>query len=490
LPVPISPLVLGFLIPGDDQYRALVLQKYSEKLDRFDVSREEHLGGSEVRVPEEYHILDDDEKNIQFDPVIVQITDAILLTSQIRDVDEYEQWTLKSSDSPKRSEEVEGSDLGSLHEDMFEPLFDELRDHLAKALDVPLTDEVIPLQHLASSSEDPSDIARLGCFKPNEQSEMTILEMLEISPIHKKLYTLVAQDKNLLALLSQKDKSITLFAPTDKAFDRVAKYISDKELTGIILYHISPNFYSSRDLFGSRTLPTMYEVNGLFLRLQVYVGLQGLTLNLHSNVRCTGAQAKNGVIYTVSSVIKPPLVIKEVMEKYPEVSSVFLHSAYKTGLVDKLKGTVFMPTNRAFALLPWKVRRFLFSKSGEECLKKIIEYHIIPNEVVYTDAFVQIKSNRHYHIDVQTLLKDRTMSIDVYRFSRFLDVKVNGASIVGDTDYVGQNGVTHFVRSVILPPKKLNDHCKAQVEMTVECLMNAFGQDEELSTWDENEEIY
>jgi len=46
--------------------------------------------------------------------------------------------------------------------------------------------------------------------------------------------------------------------------------------------------------------------------------------------------------------------------------------------------TVFAPTNRAFQRLPKKLQLFLFSPFGERILKKIVQYHIVPNEVVHT----------------------------------------------------------------------------------------------------------
>ena len=46
--------------------------------------------------------------------------------------------------------------------------------------------------------------------------------------------------------------------------------------------------------------------------------------------------------------------------------------------------TLFAPTNSAFEHLPLKLRLFLFSPFGQHVLRKVLEYHIIPNLVVHS----------------------------------------------------------------------------------------------------------
>jgi len=47
--------------------------------------------------------------------------------------------------------------------------------------------------------------------------------------------------------------------------------------------------------------------------------------------------------------------------------------------------TVFAPTNNAFARLPKGLQRFLFSRFGERALKKLLEFHIVPEFILYSD---------------------------------------------------------------------------------------------------------
>lgn len=50
--------------------------------------------------------------------------------------------------------------------------------------------------------------------------------------------------------------------------------------------------------------------------------------------------------------------------------------------------TFFAPTNRAFASLPGKLKFFLFSPLGERVLKKLLEFHIVPELVLHAGESV------------------------------------------------------------------------------------------------------
>jgi Fasciclin domain len=50
--------------------------------------------------------------------------------------------------------------------------------------------------------------------------------------------------------------------------------------------------------------------------------------------------------------------------------------------------TVFAPTNKAFERLPIKLKLFLFSPFGRRVLKKLLEYHIVPNVVAHAGKFL------------------------------------------------------------------------------------------------------
>jgi hypothetical protein len=46
--------------------------------------------------------------------------------------------------------------------------------------------------------------------------------------------------------------------------------------------------------------------------------------------------------------------------------------------------TFFVPSNLAFKKLPWKLELFLFSPFGEGVLKKLLQFHVVPNIVLHS----------------------------------------------------------------------------------------------------------
>lgn len=49
--------------------------------------------------------------------------------------------------------------------------------------------------------------------------------------------------------------------------------------------------------------------------------------------------------------------------------------------------TAFVPSNKAFAKLPRKLQAFLFSPFGERALKKLLQYHIVPDVALFTGVY-------------------------------------------------------------------------------------------------------
>lgn len=159
----------------------------------------------------------------------------------------------------------------------------------------------------------------------------------------------------------------------------------------------------------------------------------------------------------------------------------FVHGVKMTG------STVFAPDNAAFQKLGPAANAFLFNtQKGLGYLKAILKYHVVPNEVVYSDAYYSTNSDDddaaktqddvgrgHYHLDVPTLLADKSIAIDVARFAGFIRVKLNGYIPVVVQDGIAKNGVIHLPGRVLVPPHKHGKHGSEAVggEMSVEELM-------------------
>lgn len=144
--------------------------------------------------------------------------------------------------------------------------------------------------------------------------------------------------------------------------------------------------------------------------------------------------------------------------------------------------TVFAPDNDAFSKLGPAANAFLFNtEKGLGYLKAILKYHIVPDQTVYSDAYYSSSDGKadeldtelgerddvgrgHYHLDVPTLLEDKSISIDVARWAGIIKVKLNGYIPIKVQDAVAKNGVIHLPSSVLIPPHKHEDKKSQNVE--------------------------
>jgi uncharacterized surface protein with fasciclin (FAS1) repeats len=168
--------------------------------------------------------------------------------------------------------------------------------------------------------------------------------------------------------------------------------------------------------------------------------------------------------------LPPPPALK-IIELLPNEFSTLQLGLEKTGLFEVIKesphkgGTLFAPSNWAFKKLGPKINAFLFSKYGEKYLSALLKYHIVANETLYSDAFYN--SNKKdttpeieggvpkglFHVDLPTLLKEKSLSIDVARYGGFISIKINGFATVAVQDGIAKDGVVQVVSSVLIPPK-------------------------------------
>ena len=92
------------------------------------------------------------------------------------------------------------------------------------------------------------------------------------------------------------------------------------------------------------------------------------------------------------------------------------------------------------------------------------------------------------------MLEDRSLSIDIGRYGRLIDIRINGFQSVAVPDGNTKDGVLHVVSNVIVPPKKLSsgelEMYKGE-EVTVEDLKERLEPlveaDDETETNDETE---
>lgn len=84
------------------------------------------------------------------------------------------------------------------------------------------------------------------------------------------------------------------------------------------------------------------------------------------------------------------------------------------------------------------------------------------------------------HVDLPTLLEGKSLGVDIARFGRLINVRINGYTDVAFQDGIARNGVLQIPRHVLIPPKAPGGLATVEVEaeagdMTVEDFTSRFG---------------
>ncbi len=306
--------------------------------------------------------------------------------------------------------------------------------------------------------------------KPNR----TVYELINESKYTTKLAKLINEYDDLVELLNGTAANYTVFAPTDKAFEKIphhGKKPSKEFIKEVLAYHVSPDFYPAGRVLHSYTIPTLYEPEllGHKQRLTVRVTLRGPTINFYSRIVAVNIFGTNGVIHGVDSILVPPPNVAKIIDLLPGEFSTLELALHKTGLYEGLNdtshphegGTFFAPSNFAFKKLGPKINAYLFSHAGQKILKALLKYHLVLDHTLYSDAFFgpskdesMMRPPPYYHYDLPTLLDDRYLAVDVKRYGPFVGIKINGFSRVTVHDGVASDGVIQVVSNVLVPPRQ------------------------------------
>jgi uncharacterized surface protein with fasciclin (FAS1) repeats len=306
---------------------------------------------------------------------------------------------------------------------------------------------------------------------------LTVYQLIAGSKYTTKLAKLINEYPDIVTALNTTKANFTIFAPTDAAFEKIPEHHhkpSKEQLKDILYYHVVPDLYPAGRVLVSHTAPTLLKGKHLSSqpepqRIAFKLGLRGLTVNFYSRVVAINIIGTNGIIHGVDSLLVPPPKTLTLIDLFPGEFSTLELGLGKTGLLEKLNttdhngGTFFAPSNWAFQKLGPRLNAFLFSQYGQKYLKALLEYHVVPDNTLYSDAYYKAKSSDetteipkgYFHVDLPTLLNDRSLSVDIGRYGGYISMKINGFSSVSVQDGIAEDGVLHVVSSVLIPPKKV-----------------------------------
>jgi len=282
-------------------------------------------------------------------------------------------------------------------------------------------------------------------------------------------------------------------------------------INALAKYHTLLYPASFNDLAGNSTVWTSLigspfesdkSFDGQWRRLRVETkGVQPLVtleLNWAVNVVEHDIKASNGFIQRIDKPLIPPPSVLDTLFFVPDVFSTFTSSIQKVGLDGDLqyryapgskkgdKGsfhgapavTLFAPTNDAFSRLPERLRLWLFSPFGERALHKLLQFHMVPNWLVFSEWIHEVKvdgrgkdwidvadsNDFDFKIQVATALEGHLLPLHITKKPSpvpwqypVITVTVNGLDDEGTTvprdglDGIAANGAWHAVTEVLDP---------------------------------------
>jgi len=271
------------------------------------------------------------------------------------------------------------------------------------------------------------------------------------------LVALLAQ-VGLDSFVSDPDKVLTVFAPTEDAFKALVNSgfdASDNDAVADLLkYHVvEGEVVTSWDLLkGSvwQDAKELVTVQGSTISADIagYGWNKELRLNGEVGVAAADVLASNGIVHVVDRVLTPPTPPGDITEVAEERGFSTLVSALtKAELADVLGGdgpfTVFAPTDEAFEEAGIDVDALT-----KEELAPVLLYHVLAgSKVLSTDLESGI---------VRTNPGSPTnLVVDVRKGWSQTKIHLNGEAQVIAADVPASNGVVHAIDSVLIPPKSI-----------------------------------
>jgi uncharacterized surface protein with fasciclin (FAS1) repeats len=303
----------------------------------------------------------------------------------------------------------------------------------------------------------------------------------EIALGNENFSTLVAAvqfasiDGDLLSLLSNPG-SLTVFAPTNAAFDALARELTgDASATGeallvpgnrdlvraVLQYHVLASEVFAAAIQPGRAIEPALGGN-TFFKIEIANGTPVIVdgRGRSTNIVATDIDATNGVIHVLDRVILPAdRSIVAIAASLPQFSSLVAAVQFASidgDLVSALSGpgtfTVFAPTNEAFDKLarelthdPHATAASLLVPQNRALIRAVLEYHVLGARVLRAE----VPAGRP--ID-PVLAGSATFTVNARGDALVItDARHRDATIVA-TDVFATNGVIHVLDTVILPP--------------------------------------
>ncbi|GJM60909.1 hypothetical protein PEDI_14610 [Persicobacter diffluens] len=280
---------------------------------------------------------------------------------------------------------------------------------------------------------------------PSTVPTQTIAEIAVGNEDFSLLVEAVTRFDDLTAAISSRESQLTVFAPTNDAFQALLDSnddwnslddISDELLKDVLEFHVAAEVIASTDLSEGQEITML---NGAVATITLENG----HMIEDANIAAADIFAVNGVVHVIDMVILPPqpMSIAEIAVE-DENFSILVEAVSKfpdllTAISDESSMlTVFAPTNAAFAdLLASNPEWNTLDDIDEATLEAVLEYHILTSEV-----FSSALSN------------SRAETLN----GKYIDINIDNGVMINDAmvttaDVDATNGVIHVIDKVLIP---------------------------------------
>ncbi len=204
---------------------------------------------------------------------------------------------------------------------------------------------------------------------------------------------------------------------------------------------------------------------------------------------------KNGVIHVIDQPLVPPFSVLDEAHVLPQWLSTLTSAIQKVGLEDwiswyrehdedrkishhregKFMGTpsvsLFAPTNEAWRALPEELIIYLFSPFGRRALLKLLQFHIVPEYLIYSEWIHEARKNKDivssqgveldFEFPFPTALKGHKVDVHIIKTTpkvplpgvAYINIMAQGRRVTS-YDLPARNGVIHTLDQVLDPRSK------------------------------------
>ncbi|MFD1314730.1 fasciclin domain-containing protein [Namhaeicola litoreus] len=283
---------------------------------------------------------------------------------------------------------------------------------------------------------------------PDDFAAQTIVQIAASNPNFSTLVQILSlpEMSDLLAAANDPTADLTVFAPTNAAFDATLAALGKNSIndipTGIlkeiVTYHILGGAVFSNEL-SNGDVPTLLPGESV----TVDVSGSGVKID-NANVIAADVAAINGVIHGVDGVLLPSYVTTAVgnigeVVLFNKDFTVLAAALRKAELLDAVSTTdnitVFAPDNAAF------VKAGITSLDGltKDDLTPVLLYHVLGAKVLSS----QLPAS-----GIAKMLNEENIYLGYLTNS----VLVNGLSTITAVDIEKDNGVIHVIDRTLVPP--------------------------------------